>query len=518
MATLSQAIDSTLHPEIADNDMPDRKSVEMPILEFGVLLDRDIPNSGPRSDGITVILSCRRSTDGRFVHRGDLWPGVIFSYGQPGQEPLDEYVKAFKTVMKDQNNLDVLHSVGLAGSVRPQNKRAKRSLERLASLDMAAAIREMIEKSDITKPKDGYIFTTAEPPFYEWLEQKDKSQKPSGAGLSAPDRRMTLDKIITSMEKRLSDCMSGVPRALWECKGIPVRLGGIDRELLPQLVTETGSRELRKLDHDKRSREGVGGQSAVRKSVKTTSNASQPNLTNERGSSRSRSRHRSPTYPYASQTTYLKASIRSNSPLPSSIPAGQGQYQFPSAVTHQFPGSHLTVPPVFDQSFNLDQDGWQDTWAFENNPITGGDTIQTSNTPQQYISLSQNPSVPFRPGTHTSYKNVSVTPPYLGQNEFFNPDSASLAYGNQQQILPASGWYNSGQYGGRSHLQDSSSPAKYSTISHSFTGSQNFIQVGGSGSYPVEENGPGSQDQSNGHGKKDEPWRNGAWWTNFDEK
>jgi hypothetical protein len=203
-------------------------------LEFGVLaIGGANSGAGPRTDGISGIISCRSAEDGGYILRGDLWPGKGFK-GEEGKKRFDDFRAAFASVLQQERHKRTLHTLGAYGSLRRKLPEEINSISRrikkahnpqvLASCDFVVVIRRIVEDSGMDQPPDGFSFTTAQPPFYDCCQRRqagqtvdeDKEKTPE-TKLVPPNSRLTMEIIVKDMVNTLRGPSSGFHAARWEC-------------------------------------------------------------------------------------------------------------------------------------------------------------------------------------------------------------------------------------------------------------------------------------------------------------
>jgi len=519
-------------------------------LEFGVLDSGcHVPRGGPVEEGITVIVSCRSTgTDQGYIYRGDLWPGMGFG-GEEGKKRFECHRKALASVLQESQNLTVLHSLCLSGSSKRTFLPTKQSSEPTtktntkaynsetdASIDLAIVIKSIIESSGIDQPKGGFQVTTAQSEFYHWfsafvrdplgnISNRSKDAKFQGPWIKHKNVFSTLD----TMNVQLREAFGKDLAAQWEYEGCYSQLIPLASDSLPLPMSEPPKKKAENTKKLRKRREsrprGGKSRSPLPSHDESARNALQSKSQRSGQSARDRSDNNDPTtHPRLTAVNPAETSQGVSGtdmagetdvslpfgnygcpqvtndfyfPFPPLVPQPGVQYQFPSAATTQYLPSHFAGSPAFHQSINPDQYGWQGTYDFSDAanlyPVTADNTFQSSMTPQQYTNPSRNTHLPSRPGTQTSDHNILVTPPDLGQERFGISDGvyASLPYGDQHQVSPASGWDYAAQYGGRPHHSRPSSTAFNNTITPSFNSSENAIQ---------------------------EEWRDSQWRTDFSQQ
>jgi hypothetical protein len=211
------------------------------ILEFRVLpIGGATTGGGPRHNGISVIVSCR-SDDNGYIFRGDLWPGKGFEE-EGGKERFDKYHRAFARVISEPEHWKGLNTLGAYESYRrklPEGikvfskriKRTARNPELLAAWDFDVFVRSIIEGAGIEQPKDGFNFSAAQPPFYDYYQRhrdgqtvdQDKKKTPE-TKLKPPNSRLERDRSVDDMIYTLEGPCSEHHAAWWECGGKSVPL------------------------------------------------------------------------------------------------------------------------------------------------------------------------------------------------------------------------------------------------------------------------------------------------------
>jgi hypothetical protein len=256
-------------------------------LEFEVLAP-GAADSGEEPDwhGISVVISCLSDEEGGYIVRGGFWPGGGFE-GSEGEKQVDEFHKAFASLIDLPHNREKLHSLGAYESVRRYSQEAlsynsRRFIKRtgenhdpqlLASGDFAVHLRDMVGKSGLRQPEHGYDFFAVQPQFYAGCRyhrdrgsvNREKAEKSWKTKLTRPDGKITAERIVNDMIPVLQNNPSELLAAKWEYRGssvalIPMKSEPPDPELKYRRETQARMR---------RNRRAKGSQSTL-KSPSTT--------------------------------------------------------------------------------------------------------------------------------------------------------------------------------------------------------------------------------------------------------
>ena len=415
-------------------------------LVFGTLpAGSHVHGTGPPIKGISVIVSCLESGHG-YSYRGDLWPGSSFL--DPKMNTLLATLKTqFHSLVNEPNNLAVIHSVCLSGSLRrhPNSLLAHFDHPSLASQDVATVLRTIILRSDMPRLKQYLNVTTAKPQFYDWhknsRQDPSASPKTSETKLQPPQGRKESDTIVQKTIKTFRGPLAVPPAAQWvsEQGSTALKVMGLvsecDQNTEDLNANNQKPKNMQKLETHKARRASRSGPTSRSPSPLTASTGAAPSHVSRSNRTAARAPQKSSQHlevPNATISAY--ASQQPNLSIPSRH-SDTSQYQI-----HSLSDSQQRPSPPWDQeAYNQNfQPFYPDTEGLGAN-MAPYDQLQMSQMPnhQRWPPQPQHTSITHHQADYTSGYECQATSYQPSATSFPMSQQDNTLHGPLQQHFPS---------------------------------------------------------------------------------